>query len=97
ITYLKILGLSQFFMTIEIGTQGAFNGLGRTIPPSLVGILFNALRIPAALILSSTFLGLDGIWWSISVSSMFKGVVLTIWYIMVLRKYPSEREENKEY
>lgn len=86
VRYLRILGLSQFFMSIEIASQGAFNGLGKTIPPSLVGITFNGLRIPAALLLSATFLGLDGVWWSISVSSIFKGVVLTTWYVMVLRK-----------
>ncbi len=86
IRYLRILGLSQFFMTIEIATQGAFNGLGKTIPPSLVSVTFNALRIPASLILSSTFLGLDGVWWSISISSVFKGTVLTSWYLIVLKK-----------
>lgn len=86
IRYLRILGLSQFFMAIEIASQGAFNGIGKTIPPSLVGIVFNGLRIPASLILSSTFLGLDGIWYSISVSSIFKGIILTVWYILVLKK-----------
>ena len=89
ITYLRILGISQFFMAIEIGTQGAFNGLGRTIPPSFVGILFNGLRIPASLILSSTSLGLDGIWWSISISSVFKGIILVSWYIKILKKSPN--------
>ncbi len=29
VTYLRILGLSQFFMCIEITTAGAFNGLGK--------------------------------------------------------------------
>ncbi len=86
IQYLKILGLSQLFMCIEITTAGAFNGLGRTMPPSIVGILFNALRIPSAIILSSTSLGLDGIWWAISISSIFKGLVLTAWYILLTRK-----------
>jgi putative MATE family efflux protein len=90
ITYLRILGISQFFMTIEIATQGAFYGLGRTIPPSFVGILFNGLRIPAALVLSSTSLGLNGVWWSISISSIFKGIVLVIWYSIVLRKSPRD-------
>lgn len=85
IRYLRILGISQLFMTIEIASQGAFNGLGRTVPPSLVSVAFNALRIPAALILSSTFLGLDGVWWSISISSVFKGTVLTTWYLIVLK------------
>ncbi len=93
ITYLRILGISQFFMTIEIATQGAFYGLGRTIPPSFVGILFNGLRIPAALVLSSTSLGLNGVWWSISISSVFKGIVLVIWYTIVLRKSPRNNDD----
>jgi Na+-driven multidrug efflux pump len=60
--------------------------LGRTTPPSIVGVVFNALRIPGAIILASTGLGLDGIWWAISVSSIFKGIVLTTWYILLTRK-----------
>ncbi|NLW21643.1 MAG: MATE family efflux transporter [Tissierellia bacterium] len=90
IRYLRILGISQFFMTIEIGSQGAFNGLGKTIPPSFVSVTFNALRIPAALILSTTFLALDGIWWSISISSVFKGTILTSWYLLVLKNLSSK-------
>lgn len=86
IQYLKILSVSQLFMCIEITTAGAFNGLGKTIPPSIVGIVFNVLRIPAAIFLSATLLGLDGIWWAISISSIFKGIVLTLWYIVLIRK-----------
>ena len=88
--YLKILAFSQLFMCIEITTAGAFNGLGKTMPPSIVGIVFNALRIPAAIVLSSTSLGLDGIWWAISITSVFKGIVLMMWYI-ILTKRQSEQ------
>lgn len=85
--YLRILGISQLFMCIEIATAGAFYGLGNSIPPALVGIVFNVLRIPGALILSNyTSLGLQGVWWSISISSVCKGVVLTIWCILFLRR-----------
>ena len=87
IVYLKILGLSQFFMCIEIATAGAFNGLGKTVPPAVIGIVLNALRIPAALILSSeNLLGLNGVWWSISMSSVLKGVILTTWFTLYLSK-----------
>ena len=87
IVYLRILGLSQFFMSIEIGTAGAFNGLGRTIPHTITGITFNALRIPAAILLSRyTVLGLSGIWWAISGSSVFKGIIMFIWYQKELQK-----------
>ena len=90
--YLRILGISQIFMAIEATTAGAFNGLGKTVPPSIVGIVFNGLRIPAALFLSSTSLGLNGVWWALSISSIFKGTVLLIWYLIMLKKNP---ETNK--
>ncbi|MBZ9687848.1 MATE family efflux transporter [Clostridium estertheticum] len=87
IIYLRILGFSQLFMCLEITTAGAFNGLGRTVPPSIVGIVLNAMRIPGALLLS-TFLGLSGVWWSISLSSILKGLILTSWFIIFLVRHP---------
>jgi Na+-driven multidrug efflux pump len=36
--------------------------------------------------LSATSLGLNGIWWAISISSILKGTVLTAWYIILIRK-----------
>ena len=92
IVYLRILALSQFFMCIESTTAGAFHGLGKTVPPSIVGIVFNGLRIPVALYLSSTSLGLDGVWWAISISSIFKGIVLTTWYLVFLKRNPKTRD-----
>lgn len=90
IIYLRILGLSQFFMSIEIGTTGAFNGLGRTIPPTINGVIFNLLRIPAAMILSQTTLGLSGIWYSISLSSILKGIFLYYWFKLIIKNLSVE-------
>lgn len=96
IVYLKILSLSQFFMCIEITTAGAFNGMGNTFPPALVGILFTGLRIPAALILSQeNVLGLNGVWWSISLSSIFKGTILVIWFMLFVRRHPNMRRISR--
>lgn len=78
IVYLRILGLSQFLMAIEIGTTGAFNGLGKTIYPTANGIILNLIRIPSALVLSKTALALSGVWWAITISSNLKGLVLFI-------------------
>ncbi len=86
VSYLQILGLSQLFMCIEASSTGAFNGLGETRIPSVVSVVFNLARIPMALILSSTSLGLDGIWWALSISSICKGIVLTIGYFLYIRK-----------
>lgn len=84
VKYLRILGLSQLFMSIEIGTAGAFNGLGKTLPPTVVGMTLNASRIPLAVIMSSTALGLMGIWWAISISSILKGLIIYLWFKVVL-------------
>lgn len=86
VSYLQILGVSQLFMCIEASSTGAFNGLGETRLPSVVSITFNLARIPLALLLSSTSLGLDGIWWAISISSICKGVILTVGYFIYIRK-----------
>lgn len=80
-SYLRIMAVSQLPMVIEILTAGAFIGLGKTGPPSVVGIVLNLLRIPMALILSATALGLDGVWWALSISSILKGVTLSTWYL----------------
>lgn len=85
IDYLRILGYSQLFMCIEIATQGAFNGLGKTLPPSIVSIVFTSARIPMA-ILFSHYLGVNGVWWAISISSMIKGIVLVTWFIFYSKR-----------
>ena len=85
IIYLKILAVSQLFMCIEIMTQGAFNGLGKSTPPSIIGITFNLLRIPLAIFLSG-LIGLNVIWWSISGTSILKGVILAVWFMWFFRK-----------
>lgn len=86
IDYLRILGYSQLFMCMEIATTGAFSGIGNTVPPSVEGIILTALRIPAAMFLMETALGLNGVWWSITVSSILKGTILTVWFLIVLRR-----------
>jgi len=93
IVYLRILGFSQLFMCIEITTSGAFNGIGKTIPPSIIGIFFNYLRIPSASILSAR-MGLEGVWWSISMTSVFKGILLTLWFIFILRRQLQRNESE---
>ena len=83
--YLMILGFSQLFMMLEITTQGMFNGLGKTTPPAIVSIFFNTLRIPLALFLGAR-IGVTGVWWAITITSLFKGSILFFWYLALRRK-----------
>ena len=75
-------------MCIEITTVGMFNGLGRTYIPAAVSIILTGLRVPASMILSSpNLLGIDGVWWSISMSSVLKGItIVMILYYMTKKK-----------
>lgn len=89
--YMSAIGFSQVFMCFEMLSVGAFNGIGKTYIPPLVSIIFSSLRIPLAIFLKP-YLGLSGIWWSISISSMVKGVLLLVWYEVVLRKMTKEKQ-----
>ena len=83
--YLKILGYSQLFMCIEITTSGAFSGFGDTVTPSWVSIILTGFRIPIAIFLSSILaLGINGVWWSISGTSIVKGILLIILFIFMI-------------
>lgn len=83
--YLRIIGLSQLFMCIELLSVGAFNGIGKTFIPPIVSVILTLMRIPLAIILSKSF-GLNGVWMSISLSSILKGITLLIWF-----KYDSKK------
>ncbi|MDR1258491.1 MAG: MATE family efflux transporter [Tannerellaceae bacterium] len=84
--FLRIEAYSMLFMMLEITMQGLFYGTGRTIPPAIISIGFNLLRIPLAIILSSTALGLAGIWWAISLTSTAKGITSFIWFRLLRKK-----------
>lgn len=79
--YVRILAVSQVFMGWEIVLEGAFSGAGYTWPPMIVAIPGAIARIPLAWFLADTMgLGADGIWWSISATTVAKAVVLYFWF-----------------
>lgn len=78
--FLRIDGYSMWFMMLEITMQGLFYGTGRTLPPAIVSITFNILRIPLAIVLAGTTLGIEGVWWAISITTILKGIVAFIWF-----------------
>ncbi len=75
--YLSIIGIGEAFMCVELMTVGALSGLGRTKLCSIISIILTSSRIPLALILSGTALGLKGIWWALTLSSIVKGALFT--------------------
>lgn len=96
VDYLRILGYSQLFMCMEILTAGAFSAYGKTLPPSVVSIVFTSSRIPMAILLGKTSLGLCGAWWSISMSSVFKGIILSFLFILFMKKFSRTHIEGQK-
>ena len=94
VDYLVILGFSQLFCCIEIMVGGAFSGFGKTLPPSITSIVLTSARIPMAMVLSATALGLNGVWWSITISSILKGTVLLTLFLLFLRRETRRRQEQ---
>jgi putative MATE family efflux protein len=81
INYLIIIGLSQIFMASEIVMEGAFSGAGDTLPPMLIGATWTIFRIPIAYILCFPLdMGVSGIWWAISSTTVIKGIAIAIWF-----------------
>ena len=83
-SYLQVLGVSQFFMCIELMTVGALSGLGKTFQCSVITVILTSARIPLAMVLGQV-LGLEGIWWAFSLSSIVKGVVFFLYYLGELK------------
>jgi len=90
ISYLTILGYGQMLMCIELMTGGALQGMGKTMSCSVITIVLTASRIPLAIALSGTGLGLDGIWWALTITSVAKGITFVVYYARTLRRLPAE-------
>ncbi|MCT4784859.1 MATE family efflux transporter [Exiguobacterium aestuarii] len=73
-SYLRIIGISLVFSSIEMIGNGYFSGLGLPKIPATISIIFTVARIPLAFVLEP-YLGIDAIWWSIAISSITKGLV----------------------
>ncbi len=84
--FLRIDGYSMLFMMLEITTQGLFYGTGRTIPPAVISIGFNTLRIPLAMLLASIGMDITGVWWAISLTSIAKGITSAAWFAVLKRR-----------
>jgi putative MATE family efflux protein len=92
--YLVILGYSQLFMVLELVATGAFFGWGKTNIPAITGIVLTVLRIPMALTFIQLWQNeLASVWWSISISSMLKGTILTVLFVVLFKAFVRKQKE----
>ncbi len=94
VDYLRIVGIGEAFMCVELMTVGALSGLGRTKLCSIISIALTGARVPLAIGLCASPLGLNGIWWALTLSSVAKGIVFVIAFYKCTsddRKYKKEK------
>ncbi len=89
---LKILAACQLVACLEGAAAGAFRGMGKTLPPSIASVSSNGLRVIAAYFLARTPLGLNGIWWAISIGAAVRSLWIYFWYRLSSRRLPSKDE-----
>jgi putative MATE family efflux protein len=78
-TYNKIAAIVLIFTSAEVVFTGAFAGAGDSLPPSIISLSMNILRIPLCIILTPLY-GLAGIWIAIGISVLIKGIALPLWF-----------------
>ena len=84
--YLRIIGFSEMFMCVELMTVGALSGMGKTMEASVITIILTTARIPLAVILGGTAMGLNGIWWALTISSIVKGIIFFVYYLHIMKR-----------
>lgn len=78
-SYLRIVAVAQIFMALHLVLESAMSGAGYTFLPMTASILFTVSRLPLAAWLSGV-LGLAGIWWTISGTTVARGAAMAwIW------------------
>ncbi|MDF2587643.1 MAG: efflux family protein [Anaerocolumna sp.] len=85
-TYMIFLATCQISGSIENLSSSYLRGTGNTLPPSLVSIFCNTIRVPLAYFLSITPLGLTGLWIGFVAGAVLRGVVLIIVYLINVSK-----------
>ncbi len=81
-TYMLILAVCQIAGSIENIPASYLRGIGKTLPPSIVSITCNIIRVPIAYFLSISPLGLIGLWIGFIAGAILRGVVLVVVYLV---------------
>ncbi|WP_317853845.1 MATE family efflux transporter [Chakrabartyella piscis] len=96
IDYLRILGFSQLFLCLEILASNSLSAFGQSKLPAVIATVFSLLRLPLVLWLHTTSLGLNGIWWGVSITTICKGVILFISILIFMKFFlkPIQKTES---
>lgn len=75
VPYLRVLGVSMPFMAIEIVLENAFSGAGDNVPPMVISVPMNVVRVPLLLWTTSLGLGLMGLVWVVTSTAVARAIL----------------------
>ena len=79
--YLRIIGPAGIFSAIDLVSNEVINGAGYTLMTLIFTLVsLGAVRVPAAIFLSKTALGIAGVWTGIVISLVSTMTLSLIWY-----------------
>ena len=94
-SYLRIIGIFEIFLGWELVFEGVFNGIGNSLPYMLIRIPLTLLRSPLAYLVAVTFgMGIPGVWWAVSVTTLAKGVLLYLAFKLNYNKMVKSMKKN---
>ena len=80
-TYTRVLGLCHGLMAVEIVLENSFAGAGDTLPPLLISVPINVLRVPIVLwLVHVAGAGIIGIGWLLSITACLRGILAMLWF-----------------
>ncbi len=75
--YVRIVGLAQLFMAVDVVLEGAFSGAGDTVPPMLLSIPLTLARLPCAWWFGvHRGGGVFAVWWVIAALMVGRGALM---------------------
>ena len=81
VPYVRILAICQVLTGVETSIGGGFAGAGDTLPPLAIHAAFAVLRFPlASWAVFGLGLGVYGIAWTMSITCVIRGIILTLWF-----------------
>jgi len=85
--YLRINAFNQIPMIYHVVLEGAFVGIGRTLPNFVIPIPFWLMRIPLSLILAFNLgIGVDGVWWAMLITQTLSTTMMMLWWKRLTRR-----------
>ncbi len=80
-TYTRIIGLCQGLMAVELVLSQAFAGAGDTVPPMLISVPLNVVRVSLVyVIIDAVGGGILAIGWLLSITAALRGVLAAAWF-----------------